>query len=405
MSAIYAIAVPKWGIEMVEGTINSWLKSSGDSVSKGDEILEIESDKIVNVWEAPADGVLRRLLVDEGEARAVGQLLGVIAAADVSDEAIDAFIASYDDKPDTPVPTPEAPAKTAPASASRAAPAASAPGGAGRASPVVKRLAGELGVDLGTLSGSGRNGRITQDDVRAAASGAPEPVATAHINQDYLEQPLSATRKTTAQRLTAAKQEIPHYYLGVEWEVDALEARREVLNAQGDVRVSLNDMLVYCVARALMEVPEVNINVVDDTVRQFKHANVAIAIATDNGLYPATIRKAETLSVQDIAAQRIALVDRAQGGTLTREDLSDGSFTVSNLGMFGIDQFTAIINPPMGAILAVGAAKEKCVARAGKVAVARTISATLSCDHRVIDGATGASFLKTLRAEIDRLAG
>ena len=393
MSAIHAIAVPKWGIEMVEGTINSWLKSVGDEVRKGDEILEIESDKIVNVWEAPADGVLRRLLVDEGEARAVGQLLGVIAAAEVSDEDIDVFIASYADRGSSPAPKPEQEplAKTPPAQASTGAPAASSD--AGRASPVVKRLAQELGVNLAEVPGTGRNGRITQDDVRAAAAGTA-PAAGPTASDDYSDLPLSATRKTIAQRLTAAKQEIPHFYLSADWEVDALAAKRDVLNEQCEARISLNDMLVYCVARALQVVPEVNVNVLGDTVRQYKRSNVAIAIATDNGLYPATIRAAESLSVAEIAAQRTALVERARAGNLTREDLSDASFTVSNLGMFGIDRFTAIINPPMGAILAVG-----------QVATATLLTATLSCDHRVIDGAIGARFLQALGEELQRLSG
>ena len=404
MNAIHPIAVPKWGIEMVEGTINSWLKSVGDEVRKGDEILEIESDKIVNVWEAPADGVLRRLLVDEGEARAVGQLLGVIAAAEVSDEDIDVFIASYADRGSNPAPTPdqEPAAKPPPAQASTGAPAASPD--AGRASPVVKRLARELGVELAQVAGTGRGGRITQDDVRAAAAGTGAAAPVPAVSEDYTDLPLSATRKTIAQRLTAAKQEIPHYYLSVDWEVDALAAKRDALNEQSEVRISLNDMLVYCVARALQAVPEVNVNVLGDSVRQYKRSNVAIAIATDNGLYPATIRAAELLSVEEIAAQRAALVQRARAGNLTRDDLSDASFTVSNLGMFGIDRFTAIINPPMGAILAVGAAREACVARAGQVATATLLTATLSCDHRVIDGAIGARFLQALGEELQRLS-
>lgn len=400
MSAIYPIAVPKWGIEMVEGTVNNWLKQPGDSVRKGDEILEIESDKIVNVWEAPADGVLRRALVEEGEARAVGQLLGVIAASDVSEDSIDAFIAGYGDT------SPEPPAE--PDSAHSPAPppprAASEPSGGtgGRASPVVKRLAGELGVDIERVVGSGRNGRITQDDVRAAAerSSTADSAATA---AEYADRPLSATRKTIAQRLTSAKQDIPHYYLSVAWEVDSLLVVRQKLNETSSVKISLNDILVYCVARALIAEPRVNIHVLDGVIRQFSRANVAIAIATDDGLFPATLHGAEALSVENIAARRADLVARANTGELTREDLEGASFTVSNLGMYGIDQFTGIINPPMGALLALGRAREQCVARGGEVATATVISATLSCDHRAIDGAVGAQFLAALQREIETL--
>lgn len=403
MSGIYAIAVPKWGIEMVEGTINSWLKAAGDAVSKGDEILEIESDKIVNVWEAPADGVLRRQLVEEGEARRVGQLLGVIAAAEVTDADIDAFIASYG-AVEQPAPAPET---ETPASAPAPREPAGEPsnGGAGRASPVVRRLAEDLGVDLAYVSGSGRNGRVTQDDVRAAAGNAGQPAPAVGTDvADYRDLPLSATRKTIAQRLTAAKQEIPHYYLSVDWEVDGLLLKRKSLNEQDKAGVSLNDMLVYCAARALVAVPEVNVHMLGEAVRQFSHANVAIAIATDNGLYPATLRGAESLSVREIAGLRAELVERANSGSLTREDLSDASFTLSNLGMYDIDSFTAIVNPPMGAILAVGSARERCVARDGQVAVGQVLNATLSCDHRVIDGETGARFLQAMRTEMDKLA-
>lgn len=412
MSDIYPIAIPKWGIEMVEGTVNTWLKQPGDTVSKGEEILEIESDKIVNVWEAPADGILRRQLVEEGEARGVGQLLGIIAPAEVEDAHIDDFIANYGDAAEEQSPAATDPAP-APAPATRAAPAA-APGapaaeGGRRASPVVRRLAEELGVDLAAVSGSGRNGRITQEDVHAAAAGAPAAAAdeNASIAADSGVEviPFSATRKTIAQRLVGAKQDIPHYYLSVEWEIDGLVRKRQALNESGDTKISLNDLMVYCVARALQAEPRVNINVIDDSVHQFQQANVGVAIATDDGLFPATLRGVENMSPEQIAEATAELAGKAKSGGLTREDISDASFTVSNLGMFGIDQFTAIINPPVGAILALGAANQKPVVVDGELAVATVINATLSCDHRAIDGAVGASFLAALKREIDQLGG
>ncbi|TDG13334.1 2-oxo acid dehydrogenase subunit E2 [Seongchinamella unica] len=401
MSDIYPIAIPKWGIEMVEGTINSWLKQPGDAVSKGEEILEIESDKIVNVWEAPADGILRRRLVEEGEARRVGHLLGIIAAADVDDASIDAYITDYAGVATEEAPQAEEPAPAAAASAPAAAAGAPAAGGR-RASPVVRRLAEELGVDLGTVSGSGRNGRITQEDVRAAASG-DAPAGPASNDNGVQITPFSATRKTTARRLVDAKQEIPHYYLSVEWEIDGLLRYRRALNDKASTRISLNDLLVYCVARALLAEPRVNINVIDDSVHQFQQANIGVAIATDDGLFPATIRGAENMAPEQIAAATVELAARAKAGDLTREDISGASFTLSNLGMFGIDQFTAIINPPAGAILALGAAQERPVAKDGELAVATVINATLSCDHRAIDGAVGASFMAALKREIDAL--
>jgi len=402
MSAIIPIAVPKWGIEMVEGTVNCWLKQAGDAIRKGEELLEIESDKIVNVWEAPVDGVLRRCLVAAGEARPVGSLLGIIASADVDDAVIDDYIAHFG------IATRSGDA-TAPAAESFASPASESPSNPEsdvnrRTNPVVRRLAEELGVDLEAVSGTGRNGRITQEDVRAAAQQRDASEETRGAGAaPYEVIPLSTTRKTIARRLTKAKQDIPHYYLGVEWPLDGLLAHRARLNRTGDTKVSVNDLLVYCVGRALMKVPRVNVNVVGDTIHQFTTANVAVAVATDEALYPVTLRHVETLSAAEIATAISAAAERARSGTLTTADLSDASFTVSNLGMFGIDRFTAIINPPMGAILALGAARERVVADKGEIKVATVMDATLSCDHRAIDGALGAAFLAALRTEIDSL--
>ena len=384
MSEIYPIAVPKWGIEMVEGTITTWNKSEGDTVAKGDEVFEMESDKIVNVWDAPVAGVLRRIIAAAGDAHPVGALLGVIAAADVSDADIDQFIAEHN--------AGSADAEAAPAAAETTAPQQTVQTGDAytRSSPSVRRLADELGVDLGTVTGTGRRGRITDDDVKAATgggSGAPEGVQVI---------PLSATRKTIARRLTEAKQSIPHFYLTAEYALDGLLAHRAKLNETGSVKVSVNDLLVWSVAQALMKEPRVNVNLVDDSIHQFDAAHISVAIATEEGLYPATVRNANALSPAEIAEATAALAEKAKTGKLTKDDISGGSFTVSNLGMFGIPQFTAIINPPMGAILAMGKASQQAVVREGEIGIATMLSVTLSCDHRVIDGAVGAQFLATL---------
>lgn len=384
MSEIYPIAVPKWGIEMVEGTITTWNKSEGDVIAKGDEVFEMESDKIVNVWDAPVAGVLRRIIAAAGDAHPVGALLGVIAAADVSDADIDQFIAEHS--------VTRAETESAPAAAETATPQQTIQTGDAytRSSPSVRRLADELGVDLGTVTGTGRRGRITDDDVKAATgsdSSAPEGVQVI---------PLSATRKTIARRLTEAKQSIPHFYLTAEYALDGLLAHRAKLNETGSVKVSVNDLLVWSVAQALMKEPRVNVNLVDDSIHQFDAAHISVAIATDEGLYPATVRNADTLSPAEIAKATGALAEKAKTGKLTKDDISGGSFTVSNLGMFGITQFTAIINPPMGAILAMGKASQQAVVREGEIGIATMLSVTLSCDHRVIDGAVGAQFLATL---------
>ena len=384
MSDIYPIAVPKWGIEMVEGTITSWNKSEGDAIAKGDEVFEMESDKIVNVWDSPVDGILRRVLVPVGDAHPVGALLGVIADASVADSDIDAFIAQHSstaaepagDTPTTNQPDAKQTVQTGDAYT--------------RSSPSVRRLADELGVDLGTVTGTGRRGRITDEDVKAAAGGSggtPEGVEVI---------PLSATRKTIARRLTEAKQTIPHFYLTAEYELDGLLAHRAALNESSDTKVSVNDLIVWCVAQALIKEPRVNVNLVDDDIHQFIAAHVSVAIATEDGLYPATVYNADSKSPADIAVATAQLAEKAQTGKLTKEDISGGSFTVSNLGMYGVTQFTAIVNPPMGAILALGKATQQVVVENGEQRIATVLNATLSCDHRVIDGAVGAQYLAVL---------
>jgi pyruvate dehydrogenase E2 component (dihydrolipoamide acetyltransferase) len=392
MSDIYPIAVPKWGIEMVEGTINQWNKQEGDPVARGDEVFEMESDKIVNVWDSPVDGVLRRIIAREGDARPVGALLGVIAPADIDDAAIDAFIADFkgDDSAEA-APTGE----PAPAT-----PAAGGPNDAyTRSSPAVRKLADELSVDLNAVTGTGRRGRITEDDVRAATSGDGD--ATAADDVEVI--PLSATRRTIASRLTKAKQDIPHFYLTVEYQLDGLLAHRGRLNEPGDTKISVNDLIIWCVSRALMQESRVNVNLLGDEIHQFRSANISVAIATDEGLYPATLRQVENMSPAEVAAATAELTEKTRAGKLAKEDISGGSFTVSNLGMLGVDAFTAIINPPMGAILALGRGQQKVVVKDGEPAVATMISATLSCDHRVIDGAVGASFLAALGEQIQQL--
>ena len=384
MSDIYPIAVPKWGIEMVEGTITSWNKSEGDAIAKGDEVFEMESDKIVNVWDSPVDGVLRRVLVPAGDAHPVGALLGVIADASVADSDIDAFIAQHS-------PAAAEPAGDTPTTNQPDAKQTVQTGDAyTRSSPSVRRLADELGVDLGTVTGTGRRGRITDEDVKAAAGGSggtPEGVEVI---------PLSATRKTIARRLTEAKQTIPHFYLTAEYELDGLLAHRAALNESSDTKVSVNDLIVWCVAQALIKEPRVNVNLVDDDIHQFSAAHVSVAIATEDGLYPATVYNANSTSPADIAVATAQLAEKAQTGKLTKEDISGGSFTVSNLGMYGITQFTAIVNPPMGAILALGKATQQVVVENGEQRIATVLNATLSCDHRVIDGAVGAQYLAVL---------
>ena len=404
-NSIVAVSVPKWGIEMVEGTINGWHAKVGDSVSKGAELIDIETDKIVNVLEAPADGVLRRIVGEEGETLGVGQLLGIICDASVSEADIDAFIAAYKE----PVATDDSKAETEAAPVAAASPSKPAAAGktGGRVSPVVKRRAKELGVDVSTVVGTGSNGRITAEDVELAAANVGEAttdtVATDDATQ-YSVSKLNNTQKTTGKRLVESKQSVPHFYLSTTIELDALLAKRAQLNSEQAQNVSINDLIVWCTARALMAVPEVNAQLLNDEVHQYQHADICIAVATDRGLLTPILRVADQLSPIEIAEQAGVLIDKAKNGGLQREDIDGGSFTVSNLGMFGIDSFDAIVNPPQVAILALGKGKKQMVVREDdSTHVVTCMNANLSCDHRVVDGAVGGRFLAALKQEIESI--
>ncbi len=412
MSAqIHAIAVPKWGIEMVEGTLNSWSKELGEQVGVGEAVLELESDKIVNTLEAGGDGVLRRRIAEAGQTLQVGELLGIIADASIEDSEIDEFVADWRAK--------EAP-KTGPAGASKASSSAAkrnptrresaqAQESAGRVrvSPVVRRLAAELGVDLSSLTGSGRSGRITKEDVEAAAtSGAQAETHSETENANLVtEEPMTGMRRTVAKRMQGAKQTIPHFYLSIDLPLESVQAARAKLNQEeGKGRVSVNDLIIWCVARALKAVPEVNVQCADDDrILRFEHADIAVGVATERGLITPVVRHADGKSIREIAAEMTQLSAKAREGTLTMDEISGGTFTISNLGMMGVREFTAIINPPQGAILAVGKSEQRVLVEAGEMRVGERMTVTLSCDHRVIDGALGAKFLQSLTHQVQNL--
>jgi len=405
---IYPVTVPKWGIEMQEGTIVSWHAAEGKEISRGDELIDIETDKIVNTMEAPMSGILRRCLVQEGETLKVGALLGVIAPAGMDDEAINEFIENFkpvassvrDDEPDKTeqaAPTPAAPASPPPPP-----PAATSeePGSKRvRISPAAARRARELGIDISKVTGSGR--RITPEDVERFAQKQDDAGIEATPDPGYEAQPLSATRKTIARRLVEAKQQIPHFYLSIDMNMEAALERRSALNGQGKQKVSVNDLVMRAVVLALQSVPDVNIQLVGEEIRRFRHVNLAMAVATERGIISPVIHQADGLSIQELAQRAAALGEQARSASLTRENLEGGTFTVSNLGMYGISEFTAIINPPQAAILALGVCEERVVPDADTFRKARLIRATMSCDHRAIDGALGAQFLAKLKAILE----
>jgi len=398
---ISAITMPKWGIEMTEGTITGWRIGEGQRIERGAEMLDVETDKIVNAVEAPAGGVLRRILAGEGETRAVGALIGVIADEQASDADIVRFIDSFvaavvSFEPDTGAP-PE--------------PIAVSPGGGqesvsdeSRVSPIARRVAERLGVDLSRVTGTGRNGRISKEDVETFAARAA-PAESGAVDASVRRVRMSARRGTIARRLLESKQSIPHFRLEREVAFGPLLLRKLALSEGASGRVTVNDLLLRAVGLALVQHPLVNAQLQGDEILQFTHADIAIAVAAEAGLVTPILRRADQKSVAEIAKEGRDLIDRARRGSLLREEISGGSFTVSNLGMHGVTRFDAIINAPQVAILAVGCVSQRPVVRAGALAVADMVTLTLSADHRVVDGAVGAAFLNTLCELIEKPAG
>ena len=400
---IVAVVVPKWGLEMTEGTVSSWLKQPGDMVARGEPLIEIESEKIVNNLDAPAEGMLRRILLDAGNIAAVGSLIGVIADASASEDDLDRFIRDFR-PPDTGDAAASPAATTSAATPASAAPTGAAPdAGVVRVSPPVRRLAESLGVSLAGLRGTGPNGRILQEDVEGAAQGkapgaaaAPEaePAAagTAAAETPRLE-PWNATRRAIARRMQDAARDIPHFYLVTDVDATALLALRERLGG-GAERPSVNDLIVHAVARTLLRHPRVNAHHSDDGSLVFAHAHVAVAMATPDGVVAPVVAYADRLPLAELSAALRTLRERVAQRKLGKGDLEGGSFTVSNLGMYGVREFTSIITPPQSASLAVGAVR--------KDGAASTLALTLSCDHRALDGATGAAFLRDLKQALEK---
>jgi pyruvate dehydrogenase E2 component (dihydrolipoamide acetyltransferase) len=409
MSApIVALTMPKWGIEMTEGTINAWRVAAGQTVSKGDPLIDVETDKIVNTVEAPAAGTLRRLTAAEGDVRPVGSLLGVFAPAEVTEGEIDAFIASFrgervsfePDADSTAVPSaaasdrrPSRPAIEGPTSSSTPVASNLDAANEARISPFARRLAEQLGIDLAQVKGTGRNGRVSKEDVEAYA-------ATLTQTNPSTRKRMSATRVTIATRLQESSQTIPHYRLATTATAERLLALRREFAGRG-VELSLNDLLIRAAALSLVRHRALNARLDEHEIVEYQHADIAIAVATDNGLITPVLRRADLKSPQEIARESADLVTRARGAALTRGDLEGGTFTISNLGMFGVERFDAIINPPQVAILAVGSARPSVVAVDGKPTIAQVMTLTLSADHRVIDGAVAAQFLATLKSLIE----
>jgi pyruvate dehydrogenase E2 component (dihydrolipoamide acetyltransferase) len=431
------ITMPRLSDTMEEGTMGRWMKKVGDAIERGEVVAEIESDKATMDLVSYETGVLEEILAQEGETVAIGRPVAIVgsgagaaepdqssgappaeAVPEAAPPADDAVAAVPDAAPpadhdmEAVAPGPSATPET---TADQAAPVADSPDGDHRkvkASPLARARARDLGVELGGIRGSGDGGRVVRADVEAVAQGAgasastSEQPATGAAPADVEEIPLSSMRRVAARRLTESIQQTPHFFLTRSVEVDALLALRGDINrslASGgeELKVSVNDLLVRACAVALRDNPEVNVSWAGDRILRHLHVNIGVAVATDGGLIVPVIRDADRKSVSEIAHEARALIDKARAGRLTTQDFTGGTFTISNLGMYGIEHFTAIINPPEAALLAVGGARAQPVAAGEEVVVRQVMKLTLAIDHRPLDGASGAQFLQKLAAILE----
>jgi pyruvate dehydrogenase E2 component (dihydrolipoamide acetyltransferase) len=460
------ILMPALSPTMEKGNLAKWLKKEGDTVKSGDVLAEIETDKATMEVEAVDEGVLAKIVVPEGTADVpVNQLIALIAGEGEDPKSVTGPAAGgapapapkADAAPAAPAAAPQAQAPAAPVAhmadarvdQAPSGPAQAAkPNGAGQAgnrvfaSPLAKRIAKEAGLDLASIQGSGPHGRVVEKDVRATISGggakpaaaapastaapAARPPATqlatgASADQvkamfepgSYEEIPLDGMRKTIAKRLVESKQTVPHFYLSLDCELDSLMALREQINAAASkdkdgkpaYKLSVNDFVIKALAVALQRVPNANAVWAEDRILKMRHSDVGVAVAIEGGLFTPVIRKAETKTLTAISAEVKDMAGRARNRRLKPEEYTGGSTAVSNLGMFGIKDFQAVINPPHGSILAVGAGEQRVVVRNNQPAVVQAMTVTLSCDHRVVDGALGAELLSAFKKLIENPMG
>ncbi|MCZ8393922.1 pyruvate dehydrogenase complex dihydrolipoamide acetyltransferase [Achromobacter xylosoxidans] len=410
----HLIKLPSVAADADVGTLHQWLKQEGDTVAVGEALAEIETEKAIVEINAEHAGVLGRIVVQAGPASVpINTVIGVLLAPGEDAAAIDQALAengAQAAKPAaatqpaaTPAATANAASTAAPAPAARdAASDAPAPGTRRFASPLARRLAAQWHVNLLDVQGTGPRGRIVRRDVEAARDRAPVAAAASANRAAARRVPHSGMRRAIARRLTESKQQVPHFYLTVDCRMDALLALRAQANQGGAAKLSVNDFIVRAAALALREVPEVNASWQDDAIEFHAGADISVAVATDGGLVTPIVRDADVKPLSAIAAEIVELAGRAKVNRLKPEEFTGGSLTVSNLGMYGIKQFAAIINPPQAAILAVGAAERRPVVDDnGDLRAATVMTVTLSADHRVVDGAVGARWLAAFRALVE----
>lgn len=449
------VIMPKLSPTMEEGQLSRWLKKEGDKVSMGEPLAEIDTDKATMEMQALGSGVLRKILIQEGESAPLGQLIAIIGEPDEDISAIASQAPAAQSTKSAPTEEAKeangsaAPPATASAAtdegADKTANKSAGPADAGKAdvgkaagngrqqsaqlegsaagrlivSPLAARMAAESGIDLRSVSGSGPGGRIIKRDVEqliargtaaAPATSQTQPAqlrAVAGVQYQksetaqasaYRDEPASEMRRTIAKRLVTSLGPVPHFFLTTEIEMDRAAEMRKSINAlDPELKISINDIIIKVAAAALKQHPQVNASFQDKVVRYYEHADIGVAVAIEDGLITPIVRAADQKSLGEIASEVRDLAERARHRKLRPEEYLGATFSISNLGMFGIDEFTAVINPPEGAILAVGAMSPKPVVRDDEIVVRQMMRVTLSCDHRVIDGATGAKFLQTFR--------
>ena len=422
------VKLPRLGQGMESGTIVKWLKGEGEPVKKREPLYELDTDKVTQEVEAEAEGVLLKIVIDSGEVE-VGKTIAFIgsegedvpsgnggAPSTAEAESDEAAVEEKDEAETEGASAPgmddqrargqEAAAATAEAATAAVADAPARPDGRVKASPLARRLAREKGIEIATLTGTGPEGRIVAEDVERGATAAPEAAPAAAPTGEVEEIELTSTRKTIARRLTEAWA-APVFQLTVSVDMTrALELRERLVARlrEAETKPTVSDLLTKVVAAALLRHPAVNAHFTGEKILRFPYAHVGIAVAAPNGLVVPVVRDADRKTIQEIATGRADLVGRARDGKLQRDDLVDGTFTISNLGMFGIEQFVAVLNPPQAAILAVGATEQKPVVRDGQVEVRPLMSMTITCDHRAIDGADGAEFLRTVKELLEEPA-
>ncbi len=406
------VRMPKLSDTMTEGVVAAWHKKIGDKVKTGDLLAEIETDKATMEFESFQDGVLLHIGVEKGKRAPVDSILAILGkegedisallAAEVAAPATPVAAASAAPAP-TPAPTPVvSEVKMAPAPVV-SQPVAAAPvavnNGRTKASPLAKKLADEKGLPLNYIPGSGEGGRIVKRDIDAFMAGSAQ--GSANAVESFYEVEVSQMRKVIARRLAESKFSAPHFYLTMDIDMDNAMSARKAINEQG-MKVSFNDMVVKACAMALKKHPVINSSWLGDRIRYNDHVHIGVAVAVEDGLLVPVVRHANTKSFAQIGAEVKVFAEKAKAKKLQPQDWEGNTFTISNLGMFGIEEFTAIINPPDACILAVGGIKQVPVVKNGQVVPGNVMKVTLSCDHRVVDGASGAAFLNTLKSFLEQ---